>query len=106
MTPATMKNDRRDGETGAHVVDDGGEVRRQHVCPPVPDGSRHQHAEQDGARRPERRDVMRRELVRKADLGAQMADDSNEQDVERQADRRHFVAGASFDCLERHTLAY
>ena len=35
---------------------------------------------------------MRRELVRKADLGAQMADEADEQDFERQANAASFTA--------------
>ena len=80
MMPATMNKIAETGKPSTHIVDDRGEVRREGVGPPVPDGGHHQHAEQDCARRPESRDVVRRELVCEADLGAQIADDSDQQD--------------------------
>jgi hypothetical protein len=90
------EKDGRDGETLPHVAEDGGEVGRDGVGPPVPGGGRHQHAEQDRARRPERRDVMRREFDRKAVFGAHLADESHEQEFERQADgrlaRHHYLS--------------
>ena len=86
MRAASQKQDRRKRESCPRVVDDRGEVRRERVGPPVPNGDDHQDTEQDRPRGPQRRDVMRGKLVRKADLGAQIAHESNEKDFPDQVD--------------------
>ena len=47
------------------IIDDRHEVRREEVCPPVPDRGHHQHGKQDCDGRPEHRDVVGWDLVRK-----------------------------------------
>ena len=91
-----QKQDRRERESCPRVVDDRGEVRRERVGPPVPNGDDHQDTEQDRPRGPQRRDVMRGKLVRKADLGAQIADESNEKDSPDQVDGARPGPGDSF----------